>query len=166
MRENIELCRGERMDNIEWIEGFLVICDERYFILPSKQVNSWSFEFLKKGEYLFGKFFEVFPDTVGQFTGLTVANGKVFDGDFLKFGDRILEVFWNSEAFQWQAKQIDTDLEIYRSGCGGCHNYDWTITDLGWIAAEFVLTGEMTTDIIGNKWDNPEILKVKCTDDI
>ena len=135
--------------NGDWVYGLVTrLYDERFENLPAEMTDTSGVSGI-----------EVDYKTIGQYTGLTVANGKVFNGDFLKFGDRILEVFWNRESFQWQAKQIDTDLEIYRSGLGDHYDYGWTITDLGWIAAEEVITGRMTTEIIGNKWDNPEILK-------
>lgn len=148
------LFRGKRIDNGEWIEGILFNGKEDTFIIPHG--NEYEYDPLD------GLAFNVYgckvdPETVSQFTWLIVANGKVFDGDILKFGDRTLLVFWNGEAFQWQARDVNSDLEIHHT-CAGYHEYDWTITDLGWIDAEFVILGTMTTEIIGNKWDNPELL--------
>ena len=145
------------MDNMEWVKGFLFVSNTKYFILPLNEIH-YFFDFIKRGEHVFGSFIEVFPETVGESTGLIVTNEEVFQGDFLKCGNRIFEVFWNNKAFQWQAKQVDTDLENYRT-CHGCHDYDWTITDLGWFAAEEIITRKITTEIIGNKWDNPEIVE-------
>lgn len=145
-----KLFRGKRIDNGEWVEGCGIIATENWVSIftVNDDIDENSSEVNE---------IEVLPETVGQYTGLTVANGKVFNGDIIRFGNKLYLVFWNGEAFQWQAKRIDTDLEIHRT-CGGCHNFDWTITDLGLIAAEPVLIGEMTTEIIGNKWDNPELL--------
>ena len=147
------LFRGKRTDNGEWIEGILFNGKEDTFIIPHG--NEYDYDPLD------GLAFNVYgckvdPETVSQFTWLIVANGKVFDGDILKFGYRILLVFWNSEAFQWQARSVVSDSEIHRT-CGGYHDYNWTITALGWIDAEPILTGDMTTEIIGNKWDNLEL---------
>lgn len=102
--------------------------------------------------------YEVDLATIGEFTGLVVANGEVFEGDLLQFGDYILEVFWNDECFQWQAKKIDSNYVTLYHRCPYHYNKDWTAIDLGEIAAEPILTGQMTTKIIGNVWDNPEIL--------
>lgn len=164
MRENMNLFRGKRKENGQWATGSFHIYETRQICLFNDKLQLEEIKYLiirnSFADWNMPRTIEsteVDPETVGQFTGLTVSNGRVFDGDFLEFGDRILEVFWNVEAFQWQAKQVDTDLEIHRT-CGGCHDYDWTITDLGWLAAEETITGKMTTKIIGNKWDNPELL--------
>lgn len=35
---------------------------------------------------------------------------------------------------------------------------DYPQRDLGWVAAEVPCLGRMTTVIVGNRWDNPELL--------
>lgn len=149
------LFRGKRTDNGEWIEGILFNGKEDTFIIP----HGNEYEYDPRDGLAFNVYgCKIDPETVSQFTGLVVANGEVFDGDILKFGNRTLLVFWNGEAFQWQAKSVDTDLDIQRT-FGEWYGCDWTVTDLGWIDAEIILTGKMTTKIVGNKWDNPELLK-------
>ena len=112
--------------------------------------------------------FTVYADTVGQYTGLVVANGKVFDGDYLKFGAYILEVFWNGETFQWQAGKVGRSYDTPFRCCGNYRDDKWTVIDLGEIAAEPIITGQMTTEIVGNRWDNPELIpqKSKCEWDL
>ena len=98
---------------------------------------------------------EVSPDTIGEFTGLLDKNNnKVFEGDLLQFGDRVLAVYWDDERFQWMAKEaIEYPFREYPKE-------DWNYIELGWIAAEPAAVGEMTTPIVGNIYDNPEMYEV------
>ena len=102
-----------------------------------------------------GIMIEVFPDTIGEFTGLLDKNNnKVFEGDLLQFGDRILAVYWDDERFQWMAKEaIEYPFREYPKE-------DWNYIELGWIAAEVACVGMMITPIIGNIYYNPEMYKV------
>ena len=98
------------------------------------------------------------PATVGQFTGMYDKNDKpVFDGDILQFGERRLMVWWNDEAFQWQAKTVNGYDLITFDIASFCTN--WTNIDLGNIYSEIPILGRMSTEIIGNIHDNPELIQ-------
>lgn len=103
---------------------------------------------------------EVDPETVGQFTGLLDKdNNKVFEGDILLFGDKLIVVYWDDEAFRWMAKEaVEYPYRKFPD------NKDWDYIDLGWIGAEVACVGKMTTQIVGNIYDNPEMFIIERED--
>ena len=83
------LFRGKRIDNGEWVEGYLVISDERYFIgIFPECVTSLCYP---DDIYTFTSFVEIIPSTLGQYTGLTDKNGvKIFEDDIVRVHDTLL----------------------------------------------------------------------------
>ena len=132
------LFRAKRKSNGKWIEGYIY-----------KQIVNLNDEYyIRRGDtdYL------VVPETVGQFTGLTDKNGnKIFEGDIIKFiNGRLLDVRFNRETLQWELTDVGVpDWEV---------NHLHNTLPLSELEVE-TSYGEMTSEIVGNIHDNPELLK-------
>lgn len=127
------LFRGKRVDNGEWTEGYLFKQWNRTFLL-------WGMT----GDI--PNMTEVIPETVGQFTGLTDKNGKkIFEGDIVEFTD-----IYTGE--NGRAKIVFEDFKWKYSGC----YYDGN--PIVWLG---IYDKSIEFEIIGNIYDNPELLEVE-----
>lgn len=117
--------RGKRFDNGEWVYGDLLTKDKNRNYCPRIK-NSESYPFS----------FQVYPNTVGQYTGAIDKNGnKIFEGDILyPISKRPYLVFWDEENVKFALKNSrDFCLDFYKN-----------------IADEYI--------VIGNMYDNPILL--------
>jgi len=128
------LFRGKRIDNGEWVYGYLSYLTEQKAVIIVWSNDGYNFEE-----------FEVIPETVGQYLELTdINNNKIFEKDILKAEvnneDRKYDIVyvWYM-APSWKLKSIH-DVGSY------------DLSDFGY--------GEKIDDleIIGNYIDNPELL--------
>lgn len=139
MRENMGLYRGKRKVDGKWVEGAFLhlrvgcdfICDGTVWIGTLQPVK-----------------YEVDPETVGQFIGLTDKNGKkIFEGDILKItwsyhdrdpvSERCFVEFSKGGFFAKLDGRYKAQVANY--ACAG---------------------GGISVEIIGNIHDNPELLEV------
>lgn len=130
------LFRGKRKDNGELVYGNYAITDnneKQHFIFQNK-----AFEF------------EVVPETVGQYTGITDDNGKkIFEGD-------ILGVTNDDPDYDYITKvYLDCDTL-----CVDVQGQDYDYTSIGF-AIEIWDDECDQVEIIGNIYDNPELLEVE-----
>ena len=135
----VRMQRGKRIDNNEWAFGN-VICDtirNRVLILeipPRFDDNGYHLPAVK-----------VDPETVGDWTGLMEKNGiKIHEGDIIEINRpcvymRGLVVFMNG-GFYFEYRIPERDGQR------------------GYLDFHSIVLGEYKINIIGNRWDNPEML--------
>ncbi len=122
------LFSGKRADNGEWVVGDLI----------HRQIWKRSLTIIRVSDDGFDHYeeYEVIPETIGQFTGLTDKNGKkIFEGNIIAKGFELYEVRWNPEQVRWS---------IYLG------NYE---------VAGFTKFSESYFEVFGNVYDNKELLE-------
>ena len=141
------LFRGKRADNGEWVEGDLLHYKSGEMAI-CKGFSKYGYEATE----IIGRD-KVIPETVGQYTGLTDKNGrKIFEGDIVRLTDEYNEIEW-------------TAIVVFgnpNSSC--CWGYslcpigkcESTSDILMWVDME---ESGAYCEIIGNIYDNPELLK-------
>lgn len=121
--------RGKRLDNGEWVYGYYAV------ILNKLRVDSKETIIITPEGY-----YEVLPDSVGQWTGLVDRNGKeIFEGDIISREN----TYENNCVVKWDDES-----------CGFTLNYIYF--DESYNMNEFWDDFE----VIGNIHDNPELLEV------
>lgn len=128
------LFRGKRLDNGQWVYGNLMqgstsVCISQFLTTDTLH--------------------RVDPDTVGQYTGLTdIFNEKIFVGDIVKY---------KTDAFGLSYDYVGI-VEWDRVNPSMCIRYQRNpyIEDIEY---DFVKCGLASIEVIGNIWDNPDLLK-------
>lgn len=135
------LFRGKRLANGEWVEGNLFVPDKVTRLdVPTE---------ILIGTNVIRISCAVDPTTICEYTGLCDKNGvNIFEGDIVHIvGD------WESE--NWRGVDYNA-LIAYLDG-GFCA-IDGTIEEHGF--RRYALARmDFTLEVIGNKWDNPELLE-------
>ena len=134
------LFRGIRKDTHEWVYGFYCEYFDGKRNVPCVSVVDT--------HVITGALcYEVVPETVGQYTGLTDKNGnRVFEGDIVKLTinrDYIFSVDWVNDCGMYCLKCLNRHPK---------HNFEALDTD-------FTVFNGDETEIIGNIHDNADLLK-------
>lgn len=153
------LFRGKRVDNGEWIFGF-------YFNVPEHHNPDLS------GKSIIisinnGLYFEVVPETVGQYTGLKDKSGvKIFEGDIVRYAylDEYrcyLESLESPEDYEgcnfdnmWTIDVVVCCINIGYPAFD-LNRHDWEVNGLSKLSE----STEYYFEVIGNVHDNPELLE-------
>ena len=129
--------RGKRTDNGKWVKGYLYITHT-----GAHEIGSYD------AEINIERFtFDVIPETVGQYTGLTDKNGvRIFEGDIVRYAERRLG-----------GEDVSVAFPVTFDEGGFCaHHYflnNWLRNGLGGN------TKLEDIEVIGNIHDNPELLQ-------
>lgn len=135
MREII--FRGKRVDNEEWVYGFLCCA----IVIDEWTPHKWEDEEGYTGEYCTTESYEVIPETVGQYTGVIDKNGKkVFEGDVVEYAGSCGEIVFVERRGAFMSRERDMYCE--------------------WLS-NLPQYGTGIVEIIGNIYDNKEILEDK-----
>ena len=146
------LFRGKRIDSGEWVEGYYASIGEYHYILTGR---------LELVPYLGFEHFFVNSETIGRFTGLTDCNGvKIFEGDIIRWRDSTELSVGGQIAEVCYGEYIDADShfdDVYSLG------FYFKLFDKNKTCATISWLDEYKNDfdIIGNIYDNPELLEVE-----
>lgn len=139
------LFRGKLKENNEWVEGILLNFRKNTYIVPHDCVYYCD----GTEKFVFDiAYFEVLPETVGQYTGLTDKNGmKIFESDIIKtkkYGKISDYIIING---------FDTFAVIYKPCMFRLVNRNRRFN--------FVNIRRDQLEVVGNVHDNPELMEVK-----
>lgn len=137
------LFKAKREDNGKWVEGYYqkgydLLGNEEYLIFHADSYNVWEYA-------------EIVPETLCQFTGLCDKNGKkIWENDICDRKEKYPEVVKMTNG-EWT---LDYSYAIGRDYGNGYYN-------LG-----FYVNERKCVEVIGNIFDQPELLQEESNEQI
>lgn len=156
------LFRGKRVDNGKWVQGFYVCKKRPYFKDKGANFEHIICDNIEIEDNDYKQFVDtmlisyvVDPKTVSQYTGLTDKyDKKIFEGDIINVTscgtDRFMDVRWNDETLSWELTDVGTPTFKV--------NHLFNTIDLTELEVESCY-GERVSFIVGNVYDNPEVME-------
>lgn len=135
--ESRYLYRGKRIDNREWVEGFLFMVNDVPYILPHHKTGQPI-----HADNLLKTVVEVLEDTICQCTGLKDKNGKLI---------------WENDIANCMDAECCDYISRNESEAG--FYFDVLLED-GRFEEEHIYDYQDCMEVIGNNFDNPELLEV------
>lgn len=138
--ENRFLCRGKRIDNGEWVEGYYCKwLKGKLVITYSEKEVDCIITWMSNGGM---SRYEVDPSTICQYTGLKDKNGKlIWENDIVKFPDTECYGY-----IGWNESKAGFYFNVLLEG--------------GRFEEEHIYDYQDCIEVIGNTFDNPELLEV------
>lgn len=138
--EDRYLFKAKRIDNGEWITGYLLVKKKDFYICEKPYECMDEYSSLNGQSYGFGCFKFVDPPTICQCTGLKDKNGKpIWENDIVVYRD------FTEEKYVIAWKQDEACFEYQQYGCS---------------IMNFEQLSGCEVEVIGNIFDNPELLEV------
>ena len=141
--ENRFLCRGKRIDNGEWVEGYLSypFCTEK---------GNESYYFYAKDSLGFFCRCVVDASTICQCTGLKDKNGNlIWENDIVNGSIKRGAAFYRCLVLWNECK---ARFDVRALGCNFPMTLDECTDDISMSGFDY--------EVVGNKFDNPELLEV------
>lgn len=155
--------RGLTKDG-KWVYGWYCQVEKYHLIIPNEakllNVDPDTSGFFG---YAIAGYIEVIPETLGQFTGFLDKNKTdIYEGDIIKYPNAIYKMF---RAVGWEGKENGFELIVWSEKNAGFMGKDLSRLKEGYqleeISPRYLWVLEMTkhSEIIGNKWEHPELLE-------